>query len=67
MKKDHPYNRRPQLASKGHLPSELAYSLGNGGPAGSELGPVLSCCRCKCGAEPKRVDGVLTLACGCKR
>lgn len=66
-KATHPYNRRPQLEGKGHLPIAMNYALGAGGPAGSELPPPLTCCRCKCGAEPRRVDGVLTLTCGCKR
>lgn len=66
-KPDHPYNRRPQLAGKGLLPIAMNYALGTGGPSGSELPPPLTCCRCKCGAEPRRVDGVLKLDCGCRR
>lgn len=110
--KPHPH-QRPTMGQRGRHDDNYEYALGNGGPAGSELGPVLNGVECylcgeplgkryrmsvsrgspfcldgdacverlkailkrskeerrcvKCGAEPKRVNGVLTLACGCKR
>lgn len=60
-------HQRPAMGQRGRADDNYEYALGNGGPSGSELPPVLSCCRCKCGAEPKRVDGVLRLDCGCRR
>jgi hypothetical protein len=60
-------HQRPTIGQRGGLEPGFEYALGNGGPAGSELPPILACCRCKCGAEVKRVDGVLKLDCGCRR
>lgn len=62
----HPNINRKMPVKGGYRKSEES-SYSHGGPAGSELGPVLACVRCKCGAEPKRVDGVLRLTCECKR
>jgi hypothetical protein len=45
-KPTHPYNRRPQLEGKGHLPIAMNYAMGTGGPAGSELPPVLNGVTC---------------------
>ena len=66
MSGTHPNINRKMPVKGGYRKSEEA-SYCHGGPAGSELPPPLTCCRCRCGAEPKRVDGVLKLTCECKR
>lgn len=63
---DKPDFTRP-FRSPGYSETQDSRLRGCGGPAGSELPPVLTGCRCKCGAAPVRVDGVLKLDCGCKR